>query len=100
MSPIQTELLALIEQMGERKQHQLLDTAHQLIYKPPRYYTAVELLDLPEEEREAYIAWSFAQAEGVEFEIFEAYSEEDIDDVYLYAIEEQIHHKKGFADPS
>ncbi|MCU0480482.1 MAG: hypothetical protein MUE54_04635 [Anaerolineae bacterium] len=95
MSPIQTELLALIEKMDETKQHQLLDVARQFVYKPPRHYTAVELLELPEEEREAYIAWSFAQAEGVEFEIFEAYSEEDIDDVYLCATEEQIHHKKG-----
>jgi hypothetical protein len=47
-------------------------------------YTARELLKLPREEREKYMAWSFAQAENEEFEIFEAYSEEDIDDDAVY----------------
>jgi len=58
-----------------------------------RQYTAQELLKLSSEEREAYIAWSFAQAENIDFEIFEAYSEEDIDDdtVYLCDIEKNIH---------
>lgn len=61
-----------------------------------RQYTAQELLKLSSEEREAYIAWSFAQAENINFEIFEAYSEEDIDDdtVYLCAIEKNIHQAK------
>ena len=80
MNTIQSEILSLIEQMDENQQHQLLDTARQLIQKPSRRYTARELLKLPREERERYMAWSFAQAENEEFEIFEAYSEEDIDD--------------------
>jgi len=78
--------------MDESQQHQLLDTARHLIQKPHRYYTAIELLELPEEERERYMAWSFAQAENMDFEIFEAYSEGDSDDdaVYLCATDCQI----------
>ncbi|MDX2076358.1 MAG: hypothetical protein SFZ02_07990 [bacterium] len=94
MTTIEQEILTLIGQMDENQQHQLLDTARQLIQKPHRYYTAVELLELPEEERERYMAWSFAQAENEEFEIFEAYSEEDSDDdaVYLCQTDQQIRH--------
>ena len=59
-------------------------------------YTAQELLKLSSEERETYIAWSFVQAENINFEIFETNSEEDIDDdmVYLCAIEKNIHQAK------
>jgi hypothetical protein len=40
-------------------------------------YTASELIKLPREEREQYIKRSFELAADEDFEIFEAYSEED-----------------------
>lgn len=61
-----------------------------------RQYTAQELLKLSSEEQESYIAWSFAQAENIDFEIFEADSDDETDDdtVYLCAIEKNIHQAK------
>ena len=79
MIPIQDELLHLFEQMDENQRHQLLHAARQIV-QPTRHYTALELMAFPIEERERLVAESIAQAADEDFEIFEAYSEEDMDD--------------------
>jgi hypothetical protein len=79
MIPIQDELLHLFEQMDDQQRNHLLNLARQLV-QPPPHYTARELLALPKEERERLVAQSIALATDEDFEIFEAYSEENIDD--------------------
>lgn len=78
MEASEQAILSMWERMDKTQREQLLEAAQQIV-APPRTYTALELLDLPDEERERYIAWSFAQGAKMEFEIFESYSDEEID---------------------
>jgi hypothetical protein len=65
LEPAQKErVLAFVEQIATQKQH----------------YTARELMRLPVEERNAILQVQLAQAADEDFEMFEAYSEEDLDD--------------------
>lgn len=75
MIPIQDELLTLFEQMDEQQRHHLLNLARKMV-QPPHHYTARELMALPAEERDRLVAQSIALAANEDFEIFEAYSED------------------------
>ena len=48
--------------------------------QPVRRYTAREIMALPYHEREQIVAASFNAATNEDFEIFESYSEEPLDD--------------------
>lgn len=71
-------IVELMAHMDEAQRRELLAMARQIVL--PRTYTALELLELPKAERERYMALSFALSADEDFETFEAYSEEDIDD--------------------
>jgi hypothetical protein len=65
LEPAQKQrVLAFVEQMAAQKQQ----------------YTARELMKLPVEERNAILQAQLAQAADEDFEMFEAYSEEDLDE--------------------
>jgi hypothetical protein len=65
LEPAQKQrVLAFVEQMAAQQQH----------------YTARELMQLPFEERNAILQAQLAQAVDEDFETFEAYSEEYLDD--------------------
>ncbi len=65
LEPAQKQrVLAFVEQIAAHKQH----------------YTARELMRLPFEERNAILQGQLAQAADEDFEMFEAYSEENLDD--------------------
>lgn len=78
MSTLEQELMEKISQLNEDQQRRILEIVETI--DKPRTYTALELLALPAEERERYIARSFELAANENFETFEAYSEEDFDD--------------------
>lgn len=78
MSIAQQQILDLMAHMNADQQRELLSAARQIVL--PRTYTALELQQLPKAERERYMALSHALAADEDFEIFAAYSEEDIDD--------------------
>jgi len=66
LEPAQKQrVLAFVEQIAAQKQH----------------YTARELMRLPYEERNAILQAQLTQATEENFEIFEAYSEENLDDI-------------------
>jgi len=77
MSAIDQTILNELHKLTETDQHQVLDFIR---YLQQPTYTALELLKLSPELRQHYIAKSFALAQNEDFEIFEAYSEEDLDD--------------------
>jgi hypothetical protein len=79
MTPITHELLELVEKLDEHQQQQVLNYVRQLTAPARRYYTALELLELPAEEREHYVEASFKSSQHEDFEIFEAYSEDDLE---------------------
>ncbi len=78
MSTLEQELIEKISHLDEDQKRHILEIVETM--EKPRTYTALELLELPVEERENYIARSFELAANEDFEIFEAYSEEDFDD--------------------
>lgn len=73
MSTLEQELMEKISQLNEDQQRRILEIVETI--DKPRTYTAIELLALPIEERERYIARSFELAAHENFETFEAYSE-------------------------
>jgi hypothetical protein len=78
MSAIQQELLEKISHLDEAQQRRVLEFVDQIA--SPHHYTPSELLSLPPEERDRIMREAFDRAADEEFEIFEAYSEEDMDD--------------------
>lgn len=79
MSAVRDELITLIERMNDVQQNRLLEAAREIAEKE-HMYTARELLKLPRAERELIMRRAFQQAADESFEVFEAYSEEMIDD--------------------
>lgn len=82
MSALEHELQNKIAHLTEDQQREVLSFVDQLL--PPsmasRPMTAREMMKLPPDERERLVRESFALAADEEFEIFEAYSEEGLDD--------------------
>jgi len=78
MTTLEQKLMEKISHLTEDQQRHILEIVETI--DKPRTYTALELLALPADERELYIARSFEMAANEDFEIFEAYDEEDFDD--------------------
>jgi hypothetical protein len=81
MSALEHELIERISRLDEEQQRKVLEYI-QIIEGAlqERYYSATELMQLPPNERSRLIAAAFERAANEDFETFEAYSEEDIDD--------------------
>ncbi len=83
MSAVEQEIMEKIRKLDEETQKRVLTFIEELEISeeipPQKFYTALELLQLPEEERNRLVAEAFERAADEDFEIFEAYSEEDFD---------------------
>ena len=76
MSTLEQELMEKISHLDEDGKRQVLAFVETIT---PRFYTVNELIAMSAEERDKAIKAAFAAAANEEFEIFEAYSEEDFD---------------------
>lgn len=77
MAAIEQEILDKLARMNEAQKQRVLEFVRDIETLPQKTYSAEELLKLPLEERERLVAESLALAADEDFEIFEAYSEED-----------------------
>lgn len=82
MAAIEQEILEKLAHLDDAQKKRVLEFVQSIGENRPKSYTARELLKLPEAERQRIIAESFRVAVDEDFEIFEAYSEEEIDDAY------------------
>jgi hypothetical protein len=73
--PIEQQIIEHLRSLDDRQKQRVLEFVNTL--KPT--ISARELLSLPVEEREQLAAAAFESATEEDFEIFEAYSEEDLD---------------------
>ena len=80
MSTIEREIIERLQQLQTDKQQQVLEFIERLQFEQSHHYSPLDLLALPEEDQNRIIAESFRLAENEDFETFEAYSEESIDD--------------------
>jgi|GEM_PF-4334104 len=74
MRPSETSLA------GDKQQEAMSGSRSETDKKEKRFYTAEELIKMPLEERNRHVAEALELAKDEDFEIFEAYSEEDLDD--------------------
>lgn len=79
MVALEQEILIAIRRLDETSQQRVLEFVRQISEKE-RTYTASELLDMPFEERELHVRAALEKSKHVDFEIFEAYSENDFYD--------------------
>lgn len=81
MSVIDHEIMTRVQQLSEEQKQGVLDYLRNLeTAELGVRLSARELIKLPLEERQRIVAASFALASDEDFEIFEAYSEEDPND--------------------
>jgi hypothetical protein len=81
MTTFEHELIEKIGQLDEAKQRQVMDFVRSLEAESRQhYYSARELLKLPPAERDRLVAEALAKAADEDFEVFEAYSEEALDE--------------------
>ena len=79
MNAIEQQILEKVSHLAPAQKQRVLAFVEQIAaQKQP--YTARELMRLPLEERNAILQAQVAQAADEDFETFEAYSEEDLDD--------------------
>jgi hypothetical protein len=78
MSAIEQEILQRFHRLAPEHQRQVLAFLEQLERERP--LSALELLRLPAEERQRRVQAAIAAAADENFETFEAYSEESIND--------------------
>jgi len=78
MSALEKEILARIHRLAPEKQRRVLDFLNQLEQERP--LSALELMQLPVEERQRRVQAAIESAADEDFETFEAYSEEAIND--------------------
>jgi hypothetical protein len=67
-SPIDQQIIESLHQLDEKQKQEVLQFVRTL--QEPRTYTARELMQLPAEERRAYITASIEASADVDFEIF------------------------------
>lgn len=79
MSTIEQEVINELKKLDAARQQLVLAYARNLTASSVTY-TARELIKLPPAERERLVSEAFKAAEDEEFEVFEAYSEEAVDD--------------------
>jgi hypothetical protein len=77
MATLEQELMEKISHLDEERKRQVLAFVETIT---PRFYSLDELMAMSPEERNKAVEASFAAAADEDFEIFEAYSEEDFDD--------------------
>ena len=77
MSALEQELVEKISHLSEAQQQKVLAFIENLETAPN---TALDLMKLPAEERARLVAEAFALAANEDFEIFEAYTEEEVDE--------------------
>jgi len=78
MTTLEREILQRIRQLAADRQQRVLDFVVQLENERP--LSAVEIMRLPKEQRERIVAAAITASAHVEFETFEAYSEELLDE--------------------
>jgi hypothetical protein len=78
MTTIEQEIIERISKLDSENQRRVLHFVTQLEAEPP--LSARELLKLPYEERQAHIKAAIESSAHEDFETFEAYSEEFIDE--------------------
>lgn len=78
MSTLQQEIFQRIGKLDEANQQRVLDFVIQLQNQPT--LSALEVMKLPQDERQRYMMASIALAADEDFETFEAYSEETLSD--------------------
>jgi hypothetical protein len=76
--PVEQQIIEKLRTLDEDQKKQVLNFVDRIERK--RKYTAKELLRLPREERERIMRASIRASQDKDFEIFEAYSEEEFDD--------------------
>jgi len=83
MSALEHELIERISRLDEEKQRKVLEFVQEIEETPQeQFYSIYDLMKLPVEERERLVIESLKRSANEDFEIFEAYSEEDFDDSY------------------
>jgi len=83
MSAVEQEIIEKVRRLDEETQKRVLAFIEELEIPPDtfaRTYTARDLMNMPPEERSRIMTEAFNQAAEEDFEIFEAYSEEDFDE--------------------
>jgi hypothetical protein len=80
MSAIEQQILEKVSRLAPAQQQRVLAFVEQ-ITTHSHNYTARELMRLPVEKRNAILLAQLAQAAEEDFESFEAYSEENINDL-------------------
>jgi hypothetical protein len=78
MSTLEQEILERINKLDSEKQQRVLEFVSQL--EDERPLSARELMKLPYAERQRRVKAAFEAAANEDFETFEAYSEEPIDE--------------------
>jgi hypothetical protein len=79
MNAIEQQILEKVSRLEPAQKQRVLAFVEQIAAQQ-QHYTARELMRLPFEERNAILQAQLAQAVDEDFETFEAYSEEDLDD--------------------
>lgn len=73
------QIIDRIKQLDDVQKQRVLDFVNEAL-EQPRRYTARELMKLPREEHQRLMAEALEAAADEDFEVFEAYSMETIDD--------------------
>jgi hypothetical protein len=76
--PVEQQIMERLKNLDDAQKRRVLDFVHTL-QPTPSAYTARELLLLPSDERDKLVAAAFEAADDEDFEVFEAYSEGDLD---------------------
>jgi hypothetical protein len=76
MSAIEQQIIERLHQLGTDDQEKVLAFMESLHDKVPKRYSPRELMRLPAEERDRLVAEAFDRAATMDFETFEAYTEE------------------------
>ena len=80
MTAIEQQILEKVSRLEPAQKQRVLAFVEQIALLKQNY-TARELMQLPIEERNAILQAQLAQAADEDFESFEAYSEENLDDL-------------------
>jgi hypothetical protein len=76
MSTIEQQIIERVRQLDSDDQKIVLEFLDRLHQEPPKLYSPRELMRLPAEERDRLVAKAFDRAATMDFETFEAYTEE------------------------
>lgn len=84
MSALREELLEKIARLNETQQRRVLEFVRQIetieMPQPERYYTALELMQMPYEERSQIVNAALARSQDGDVELLDTFDEADFDD--------------------